>query len=104
MRVCVPFQEGLGLCDVGPASARVVRGQVLEHDLRLGVDQLLDRRGELLDRVLVRVAQVDRTDLVAVHQRVQTLEAENEEGEEKKRRRNVTMGSHGLFVADLHHL
>src|SRR6187431_480095 len=61
----LPAQHLLGARDVGLTHLRVVDGQRLEDDLRLRACHTDDRLGELEQRHLMRVPDVDREVLTA---------------------------------------
>mmetsp|Transcript_2711 Transcript_2711/g.8200 ORF Transcript_2711/g.8200 Transcript_2711/m.8200 type:complete len:249 (+) Transcript_2711:317-1063(+) len=63
-----PADVGFGDGDVGLALVGVVRCGGEVDDVGLGVREFLDEFGEVADRVLVRVPEVDRIGVVRVHQ------------------------------------
>src|SRR5262245_48048256 len=60
----LPAQDLPGACDVGLADLRIVHGQGLLHDPAPRTRETDDLLGELPDRHLVGVADVDRVHLV----------------------------------------
>ena len=58
--VRLPAEQLLGAGDVGLPHLRIVHGKRLEDDLARGAREPDDRLGELEQRLLVRVAEVDR--------------------------------------------
>eukprot|EP00197_Chlamydomonas_leiostraca_P003887 CAMPEP_0202867288 /NCGR_PEP_ID=MMETSP1391-20130828/9101_1 /ASSEMBLY_ACC=CAM_ASM_000867 /TAXON_ID=1034604 /ORGANISM="Chlamydomonas leiostraca, Strain SAG 11-49" /LENGTH=416 /DNA_ID=CAMNT_0049547319 /DNA_START=82 /DNA_END=1333 /DNA_ORIENTATION=+ len=63
----LPPQRALDLGDVGLALAGVVRRVLAEHNLRLGVDHLLDQVGQLQHRELAGVAHVEGARVRPLH-------------------------------------
>src|SRR4051794_24421852 len=64
----LPPEPGTSEGDVGAALGRVVLGQGLVENLRTRPSDFLDQFGQLADRELVRVPDVDRADEVRVEQ------------------------------------
>ena len=87
----VPAQQLLGQRDVGLADLRIVGRQRLVHDLRPRAGDVDDRLGELEQRELVRVADVDRVVVAGLGEPDQAVD---QVGDERERARLRAVAEH----------